>query len=436
MRAIRTKLMFVLAAVVVLAAQVNATLETPYEVEWTRQLGTRQNDAAYGVSADGLGSVYIAGQTFGSLGGPNAGNVDAFLARYNSAGNLLWTRQFGTDEEDSCAGVSADVSGNVFVTGRTVGSLAGGGSSGGNNAFVSKYDADGNLQWIHEYAGYAGQYVSSDGLGNAYVSGEGRGEVFLSKFNSGGVLLWTQQFGTDGHESNRGLSADGLGNVFIAGYTDRSLDGPSAGGSDAFVMKYDSEGSLLWTRQLGASGPDDASGVSADGLGNVCISGSTYGSLGGPNAGKSDAFVSKFDSEGDLLWTRQLGTRDHDWGEDVAVDVSGNVYLSGETPELLGGSHIGSYDLFVSKYDSEGTFLWTRQFGTSERDSSYGLSLDVWGEVYISGSTEGSLGGLNAGYSDAFVAKLTPEPATIFLLGLGGLTLVRNRRSAVAKRRA
>ena len=105
-----------------------------------------------------------------------------------------------------------------------------------------------------------------------------------------------------------GVSADGLGNVYISGYTYGSLGGPNAGSDDAFVSKYDAAGTLQWTRQLGTSAIDRSYGVSADGLGNVYISGYTSGSLGGPNAGGNDAFVSKYDAAGTLQWTRQLGT--------------------------------------------------------------------------------------------------------------------------------
>ena len=100
-------------------------------------------------------------------------------------------------------------------------------------------------------------------------------------------------------ESN-GVSADGLGNVYISGFTSGSLGGPNAGGTDAFVSKYDAAGTLQWTRQLGTSADDVSYGVSADGLGNVYISGCTGGSLGGPNAGGNDAFVSKYDAAGTL----------------------------------------------------------------------------------------------------------------------------------------
>ena len=119
---------------------------------------------------------------------------------------------------------------------------------------------------------------------------------------------WTRELSTTGTACACGVSADGLGNVYISGYTTGMLDKTNYGSLDAFVSKYDAQGKLLWTRQLGTTEEDQSSGVSADGLGNVYITGFTAGSLGGPNAGGYDAFVSKYDAQGNLLWTRQLGT--------------------------------------------------------------------------------------------------------------------------------
>ena len=146
------------------------------------------------------------------------------------------------------------------------------------------------------------------------------------------------------------MSADGLGNVYISGGTQGSLGGTSAGKYDAFLSKFDANGTLLWTEQLGTSSDDNSGGVSADGLGNVYISGSTQGSLGGTNAGGLDAFVSKFDANGTLLWTEQLGTSSTEYGNDVSADGLGNVYISGDTQGSLGGTNAGGVDAFVAKF--------------------------------------------------------------------------------------
>jgi hypothetical protein len=286
--------------------------------------------------------------------------------------------------------------------------------------------------------------VSADGLGNVYISGYTTGslggpfgglsyDAFVSKYDAAGTLQWTRQSGTSANDQSNGVSADSLGNVYISGWT----SGPNAGGvsfEDAFVSKYDAAGTLQWSRQLETSGSDIGYGVSADGLGNVYFSGFTSGSLGGPNAGSSDAFVSKYDAAGTLQWSRQLGTIVNDESRGVSADGLGNVYISGRTFGSLGGPNAGSSDAFVSKYDAAGNFQWTQQLGTSAIDFSYGVSADGLGNIYFSGYTQGSLGGPNAGGEDAFVVKIVdsvvPEPNTLLLLCFGSLAVLWRRRPA------
>ncbi len=393
-------------------------------LEWLQQLGTSSSDRSNGVSADGLGNVYISGWTTGSLGGPNAGSTDAFVSKYNASGTLLWTEQLGTSEWDFSYGVSADGLGNVYISGETTGIL-GGPNAGGWDAFASKYDASGTLLWTEQLGTSSNDSsggVSADGLGNVYISGNtygslggsnaGRADAFVSKYDASGTLLWTEQ-GTSSTDRSTGVSADGLGNVYISGYTQGSLEGPNAGDWDAFVSKYDDAGTLLWTEQLGTSSEDQSWDVSADGLGNVYITGHTEGSLGGPNAGNIDAFVSKYDASGTLLWSEQLGTSSRDFSYGVSADGLGNVYISGTTGNFPGGA--GADDAFVSKYDASGTLLWTEQLGTNSDDISWGVSADGLGNVYFSGWTKGSLGGPSAGGRDAFVGKISdiPEPTAV-----------------------
>ena len=165
---------------------------------------------------------------------------------------------------------------------------------------------------------------------------------------------WTEQLGSNRRDESNGVSADGLGNVYISGGTWGNLGGANAGSTDAFVSKYDAAGTLLWTEQLGSNSWDQSLGVSADGLGNVYVSGYTEGDLGGTNAGFSDAFVSKYDAAGTLLWTEQLGSNSPDGSNGVSADGLGNVYISGATRGNPGGANAGSHDAFVSKYDAAG----------------------------------------------------------------------------------
>ena len=156
-----------------------------------------------------------------------------------------------------------------------------------------------------------------------------------------------------------GVSADGLGNVYISGYTGGSLGGPNAGGNDAFVSKYDAAGNFQWTRQLGTSASDLSYGVSADGLGNVYFSGYTLGSLGGPNAGGDDAFVVKIvDSVvpepstllllcfGSLavLWRRRPAARDFRRVRKGSEGVGAEVELFDQAAALVGIDHLDEGD--------------------------------------------------------------------------------------------
>lgn len=407
-------------------------------VEWIRQLGTGRHEDSLGVTADALGNVYVSGETRGALGGVNAGGSDAFITKYDAAGTQRWrTKQFGTSGEDHGYGISADGLGNVYVTGSTSGSFAGP-NAGSDDAFVGKYDAAGTLMWMRQLGTSANDEaygVSADGVGNVYISGYTGGnldginagnDAFVSKYDAAGNLLWTRQSGMNGSDGSNGVSADGLGNVYISGYSAAGLDG------DAFISKYDAAGTLLWTRLLGNRGFDESLGVSADGLGNIYISGNAAANLGGTSAGGTDAFVAKYDATGTLLWIRQLGTSANDEGFGVSADGLGNVYLSGRTRGSLGGTNAGLADAFISKFNAAGTLLWTQQLGTSGWDGSLAVSADGMGNVYFSGGTEGSMGTVNAGFGDAFVAKISdaiiPEPTTLLLLFLFGLPLTFLRR--------
>ncbi len=434
----QTTLAYIMFAMLAFGLFDRASAELAYQTAWTRQLGTPEWDGSLGVSVDGLGNVYISGWTYGELDEPNAGATDAFLSKYDH-GNLVWTRQLGTPTWDASSGVSADGLGNVYICGETDGALDGS-NAGGLDAFVAKYDEGGNLLWTRQLGTYwwdTSSGVSADGLGNVYISGftkgdlEGRGagleDAFVSKYDGDGNLLWTRQPGTWDIDKSDGVSADGLGNVYITGYTRADLAGPHVGSRDAFLIKYDSDGDVLWSEQLGTLFADRSFGVSADGLGNVYICGETQGDLGdGEWSIFDDAFVAKYDEAGNLLWTQELGTPDWDSSFAVSADGLGNVYISGWTDGDLDGPNAGDGDAFVAKYDGTGNLLWTRQFGTLDRDQSWGVSADGLGNVYVSGDTFGDLGGPNIGGSDAFVAMLSPipEPSTLALLGMGAIAML------------
>lgn len=413
--------------------------EDPYQIAWIRQPGLGSYDESNSVAVDNLGNVFISGYITDNFGNPSW--ADAFLTKYSSSGNLLWTRQLATVHYNWSFSVAVDGYGNTYISGDTNDSL--GGPDGRNSdTFLAKYNPEGNLLWTKQLGTTTVDYswsVAVDISGNAYISGDTSGnlggtnagseDAFLAKYNPDGNLLWTRQLGTSGWDRSYSVVVDTSGNAYISGNTDGNLGGTSAGIDDAFLAKYDPSGNRLWAKQLGTTTHDNSRSVAVDNFGNAYISGSTMGDLGGTNTGNFDAYLAKYDTTGKLLWTEQLGTNADDYSNSIVVDSFGNIYISGETRGTLGGASAGESDAFLAKYNSDGTLLWTEQIGSSTYDRSYAVAADDLGGLYITGCTYGNLGGLNAGSGDAFLMKfVVPEPATSVLMLVAGVFLTRRRR--------
>jgi hypothetical protein len=366
-------------------------------LEWARQLGgsISEPETSWGVSADGLGSVYIVGSGgFGESSITNTGREDAFLSKLDAAGQLQWTQRIETDRPETANGVSADGLGNVYISGW----MLGGEFEREADAYVSKYDAAGVLQWTRRFGTDAfdgARGVSADTLGNVYVGGDTVGnladpnsqtpdfhDAFVRKYDGEGELQWTRQLATGGF--GWAISADGLGNVYISG----------AMGNDAYVSKLDTTGNFEWTRQLGNG---LARGVSADSLGNVYVTGQVR-----PGGG-TDAFLNKFDADGELQWTQQISAGLIDIGFGVSEDGRGDVYVTG-----LISTGLGTREAFLSKYDTEGALQWTK-LGPNSPSS---VSADGDGNIYVSGSIPVTTGNFpdDPGDSDPFLAKYNDCP--------------------------
>eukprot|EP01031_Cornospumella_fuschlensis_P035019 gene35019-42408_t len=265
---------------------------------------------------------------------------------------------------------------------------------------------------VHPTTGdvYATGYAQGALHGQPHV---GSSDIILMKYASNGTRVWTRMEGTSARDEGRGLAVHpSSGDVYMTGY--------AAGSNDIILMKYASNGTRVWTRMEGTSGNDLGFGVSVHpssgdvmegtsgndegwgvavhpNTGDVYVTGYTQAALHGqPHVGSSDIILMKYASNGTRVWTRMVGTSGNDVGYGVAVHPSsGDVYVTGFAGGALHGQlYVASSDIILIKYASNGTRVWTRLEGTSSGDEGYGVAVHPSsGDVYATGYAQGALHG-------------------------------------------
>ena len=369
-----------------------------------------------------------------------------------------------------------DSSGNAHVTGittspnfpTTAGALQTTFGGGQNDAFVSKLNSSGSALIYSTYLGgsdiEAGRRVALDSSDSAYVTGftrssnfpitagalqpqsGGDADIFISKLNSSGsALIYSTYLGGNSDiDDGLAIAVDSSGNAYVSGET-ASDNFPTTAGAlqttfgglvDAFVSKLNSCGSaLIYSTYLGGGGFDLGGGIAVDSSGNAYVTGSTQSSDFPTTAGALqtilaggdfDAFVSKLNSTGSaLVYSTYLGGSSSDGGDGIALDSSGNAYVTGSTqssdfPTTAGALQTtlagGDFDAFVSKLNSTGSALvYSTYLGGSSSDGGDGIALDSSGNAYVTGSTQSSdfpttAAALQAAFAggddDAFVSKI------------------------------
>ena len=267
--------------------------------------------------------------------------------------------------------------------------------------------------------------LTVDGSGHIYVVGStfgslpgqtnpGGADAYLRKYGPDANEVWKRQFGTEDFDVARAIVVDVTGNLYLVGSTADTLPGQTSFGNiDAYLKKYDANGVEAWTRQFGSGSFDFGQDVAIDGAGNLYVAGSTWGAHPGEtDMGVQDAFVRKYDSDGLEVWTRQFGTIGFDEAASLGVDDAGNVYVTGWTDEALPGqtnAGLGE-DAYLRKYDSNGFEIWTRQFGTEGSDLAVGVVVSGDSGVFVAGYTDGALPGqASSGSFDGYLRSYDAE---------------------------
>lgn len=458
---------------------------------WATYYGGSYYEYGRFTATDKSGNVYLAGQTqssdvnLASGGHQNyfGGVADAFLVKFDTDGKRLWATYYGGTSSDLGYSCAIDGNNNVYLAGST-GSTNGIGTSNGFqpnkgggiswNAFLVKFDSLGSRKWGTYYTDKGQGYSCSvDGNDNVFLAGfttnetgfpynafqgtygGGSGDAFLVKFNSSGARQWATYCGGDGDEKHITCSADPSGNVFLSGSTS-STNNISSGGhqstnykdtslgsdsTDAFLVKYNSNGVRQWGTFYGGIRADYGRGCAADKFGNIYLSGHTLssnniaynGHLMSNPFSTNKIFLAKFNSSGARQWATYYGEDTCSalfspfrgtTGRGCSTDDSGNVYVCGYNGTDCYTTNVGYngfkdtskdvIDAILVKFNGSGTRIWGTFYGSIRWEESYSCSVDKSGHAYLTGFTVDTnriayKGFQNANgdarYSDAFLVK-------------------------------
>ena len=299
-----------------------------------------------------------------------------------------WGSRIGGSKDDYGTGIAVDVFGNVYMTG----------------FFES----------------------STLTLGATTLRNAGGKDILVVKYDSSGQIVWAKSVGASGDEAGYRLAVDASGSVYVAGnfasstLPFASINLRNAGGRDLFVVKYNTDGEVLWAQSAGGEASDYSTDIAIDSIGNVYITGVfeskriNFGSITIKNAGLKpidkkifpwDFFLAKYAPNGRLLWVKSFGGNGDDYSVGIAVDASGNTYVTGyfQSDNLSLGTitlsnvyiwqvtkgddieRAFAWDIFVVKYDPNGQVVWASSAGGSGPDATAGIAVDARGNVYLTG---------------------------------------------------
>ena len=358
-------------------------------LEWATSVGGSQFERATYVKVDKDKSVYTVGQ-YSSTNvdfDPGVGThvlsatngYDYFIQKLDSAGQFLWAKSIGGNGSQCGNSIAIDSIGNLYVSGyfqQAVDFDPGPGiavrtAKGQVDLFVQKLDAMGNFQWVKTFGGPNAQ------IGNSNIDMDMAGNLYLT-----GRLWGTADFDPD------------IGVFQLS----------SSGDSDAFMLKLNYSGNLIWARSIGSNQVDGGTFIKTDISGNIYLSGYFSGTVDfdpGPSAifnssnGEADIFLSKWDASGNLIWVNHVGGPGLDLGSSISLDLQNDaIYFTGyfkDTVDFDPGIGIqektsrGDWDIFVQKLDTSGSMIWTYSIGGKEWDSGHFIELDESNQIYVTG---------------------------------------------------
>lgn len=424
---------------------------------WSNNVGSKSWDIGNAVAVDQMENVIVAGSftdTADLLPGPGTMNVisrgmkDMLIAKYDRGGAMIWSRTFGSALDDEALAVNTDAAGNVYACGYfslNIDFNPGFGdgilnASGGKDIFMIKLDAFGRFLWakrigssgpdiakainidrfnnVYLTGTFWGTTDFNPGMGTANLSSNGASDFFIARFDQNGNFTWARSIGSNAMDSGTTIANDRMGNVYVAGNFGGGgadfdpgfgvLKLPNEGESDAFVVKLNSAGSLVWARNFGGALSDYVSHLHVSDSGFVYLSGHFSGRVDfNPGTaeedtfymeakGIKDAFVAKLNDSGNFIWAKSFGTTGSECiASSIQTDPIGNVLFAGNFQDsLLFRADSSSYkltsrggsDIFMTKLSAAGVPMWAKSMGGPQNDSCLAIKINMAGAIFSTGS--------------------------------------------------
>ena len=433
---------------------VHSSLGQNLNFAWVKHFPGTSTSGGQEIAIDAAGNIYSTGSFTGTHDfdpGPGVYNLTqpsgngVYISKLDPNGNFIWAKQFTTWNAKPYS-ITVDPAGNVYTTGfyQQVADFDPGPGvfnlntfSTGSDVFVSKLDNNGNFIWAKRLGGNGNFYseghcVQVDQSGNVYTTGIFNGtldfdpgpstfsitsfgleDMFVSKLDVNGDFVWAKRVGGTSYDYGQSLVIDNSGNTFVTGTFASTADfdpGPAVynvtafGSADIFVLKLDPSGNFAWVKQIGGALDENSYSIVLDPSGNIYTTGyfrSTTDFDPGPANysltpnGNIDIFLSKLDNTGNFLWAKAFGGPGYDRGFSVINDPSGNIYLTGDFqntvdvdpgPAILNFTSNGGSDVFVVKFDASGNLIWAKQWGGVQDDYGFSICVNAANDVYTTGS--------------------------------------------------
>ena len=368
----------------------NFALLQSQSFEWARNLKLTSAYPTSSIGVDGMGNVYYSGgfnftsdfdlgdDEFEMVSGGSGGETNIYVSKVDPFGNFLWAKQMGGGNFDLGIAMDVDLEGNVYTTG---------------------------------FYYYTADFDPSEEVYN--ISGDDGRNAFVSKLNTDGEFVWAKSLGGGYYGSGSCITTDESGNVYTTGQFSETGDFDPSGGEylmtsygdeDIFISKLDGDGNFIWAKQIGGIGYDEISSIAVDDFENVYTTGSFQALCDfKPGSGTyylqsedGNIFVSKLNSNGGFVWAKNFGGALYQFSKSIAVDNSGNVYTTGgfrgeadfdpSTSTLNIVSYDDYVDIFISKLDATGNFVWVKRMGGFGEDFSDWITLDQDGNIFTTGN--------------------------------------------------